>query len=178
MQWGPQANGRATDGQMLEFPGEGRWDRLQHRADGTTQVRSIGRLPDDLRRVVQNLTGEAKQLREDLAQGWLLIHPQQPDRAREVAFLGKLARCGEVGIEDLFPRPKNTLRRIQGRLEVGVAKPLGVIPHPVFDLRDEPLAYPWLATPRRVTGRVEGESDRVGKVMKSIPIALSRLRLA
>ena len=95
-----------------------------------------------------------------------------------MAFLGKIARCGKVGSDGLLPRPKNTLRRIQGRLEVGVAEPLGVVLNGGFALSYDPLAYPWLATPRRVTGRVEGESDRVGKVMKSIPIALSRLRLA
>ena len=76
MERGPQPHGRTTDSKRLEYTGEGRWDRLQHRAYGTTRVRQTGLLPNDPRSVVQDLTGDAEQWREDLAQGWLLINAQ------------------------------------------------------------------------------------------------------
>ena len=92
MERGPQANGRTRDGERLKYAAEGRWERLQHRADGTTEVHSVGRLLHDPRRIVQGLTGDVVQLSEDLPQGGFLVHPQQPDRPRQVAFLGEIAR--------------------------------------------------------------------------------------
>jgi hypothetical protein len=147
MERGPQANRRTTDGERLEYAGEGRWDRLQHRADGTTQVRSVGRLPHDLRRVVQGLSGEAKQLRKDLAQGGLPINPQQPDRAEEVAFLGEIARCAKIGIAGLFPWPKTPtvaskaaskqVLRNHSALFLTSSSPFATTPWPTHGLRPQ-----------------------------------------
>jgi hypothetical protein len=69
MERGPQPHGRTTDGQRLEYTAQRRWDRLQQRAYNTTEVSEMRRLPDDPRRLVQELAGEGEQLSEALAPG-------------------------------------------------------------------------------------------------------------
>ena len=119
-----------------------------------------------------DLRYEGCRLRNEAAEARLLASIAERDIEQPLAGVdtpqGRLLldgfkryRCAtKLGIEYLLPWPINTLGRLQSCVEVGVAEPREVVLALV--LCNAPLAYPGFATPRRVTGRVEGEADLVG----------------